>query len=187
VYRVALRIKSHWWNDEQERSLPEIASALAFIAWRVSLEKAVNLHCERFVYESDEQRLAVIREYLAFLIQVADRLTHELMDDEARRTLVTGFAKKVIEHLQDNSQDLLGAGDYGSPFIRLLNQRSDEYAEFQLTEDGPSYAFLRHLGFEIQQIMGARQENRWVIDQVMDKDGWDAYTQFSRALRNLFY
>jgi len=186
VYGVAIRIKSHWWNDEAERSLPEIASALAFIAWRVSLEKAINLHCERFVYESDAQRLAVIQEYLVFLIQIADRLAHEHLDDAARRTLITDLARKAIEHVQDNSQDLLGAGDYGGPFVALLNNRSGEYAELSFADDGPSYAFLRHLGFEIQDLMGGREENRWVIDQVMDKDGWDAYKQFSRAFSNLF-
>ncbi|MEA3274506.1 MAG: hypothetical protein U9Q81_04270 [Pseudomonadota bacterium] len=183
---MALRIKSHWWDDGAERSLPEVATALAFIAWRVSMEKAINLHCERFVYAGDEQRFAVIREYLIFLIQIADRLSHDMMSEEDRRTLVTTFAKKVIEHVQDNSEDLFGPGDYGRPFIERLNARSEEYAEFQLDDDGPSYAFLRHLGFEIQSIMGEQEENRWVIDQVMDKDGWDAYTQFSRAFRNLF-
>jgi len=183
---VALRIKSHWWNDDQDRSLPEIATALAFIAWRLSVEKAVNLHSERFVYEDDAQRMAVIQEYLVFLIQIADRLSHGIMDEENRRTLVTTFATKVIEHLQDNSQDLFGNGDYGHPFIDLLNRRSEEYSELQLDDEGPSYAFLRHLGFEIQRVMGKRVENRWVIDQVMDQDGWDAYKQFARAFDNLF-
>jgi hypothetical protein len=135
---------------------------------------------------SDEQRLKVIREYLVFLIQIADRLAHGMLEDDDRRTLITSFARKVIEHVQDNSQDLLGPGDYGSPFIQLLNARSEEYSLFQLSDDGPSYPFLRHLGFEIQQIMGQAQENRWVIDQVMDKDGWEAYKQFSRAFGNLF-
>ena len=183
---MALRIKSHWWNDEADRSLPEIASALAFIAWRVSVDKAINLHCERFVYRDDAQRLAVIQEYLVFLIQIADRLAHERLGDEDRRALITAFAKKAIEHVQDNSQDLLGPGDYGSAFIERLNQRSGEYAEFQLADDGPSYPFLRHLGFEIQALMGAGQENRWVIDQVMDKDGFDAYKRFAKAFRDLF-
>ena len=183
---MALRIKSHWWNDESDRSLPEIASALAFIAWRVSLEKAINLHCERFVYRDDAQRLAVIQEYLVFLIQIADRLAHPRVPDEDRRTLITALARKAIEHVQDNSQDLLGPGDYGGPFIALLNRRSEEYAEYQLADDGPSYAFLRHLGFEIQALMGEGQENRWVIDQVMDKDGWDAYKAFAKAFRDLF-
>jgi hypothetical protein len=188
---VALRIKSHWSNDQTARTLPEIATALAFIAWRIALDRAINLHCERFVYTDDTQRLAVIREYLAFLIQIADRLAHRQLAEGDRRTLITALARKLIEHCQDNSQDLLGPGDYGSPFIALLNQRSADYADFQFAqerpgEDGPSYAFLRHLGFEIQQLMGADQENRWVIDQVMDKDGWEAYRSFAKAFRDLF-
>ena len=182
---MALRIKSHWWNDEAERSLSEIASALAYIAWRVAVEKAINLHCERFVYESDEQRMGVIQEYLVFLIQIADRLANERMQEEDRRTLITGLAKKVVEHVQDNSQDLLGPGDFGGSFIELLNTRSGEYAELTFADDGPSYPFLRHLGFEIQNLMGRQEENRWVIDQVMDKDGWEAYKQFTRAFTNL--
>ncbi|MBK5963573.1 hypothetical protein CCR95_05575 [Thiocystis minor] len=183
---MALRIKSHWQNEERERSLPEIASALAFIAWRIAMEKAINLHCERFVYASDEQRLLVIQEYLVFLIQIADRLSHGSLHDEDRRILITEFARKVFGHVQDNSQDLLGPGDYGGPFIARLNARSSEYAEFQFDADGPSYALLRHLGFEIQALMGVSQENRWVIDQVMDRDGWDAYKTFARAFRDLF-
>ena len=178
---MALRIKSHWNNDEAERSLPEIASALAFIAWRIAVDKAISLHCERFVYRDDAQRLGVIQEYLLFLIQIADRL-----ETEDRRVLITALARKLIEHVQDNSQDLLGPGDYGSPFIERLNLRSGEYAEYQLAPDGPSYPFLRHLGFEIQTLMGEASENRWVIDQVMDKDGFEAYKTFAKAFANLF-
>jgi hypothetical protein len=183
---MALRIKSHWQDEERERSLPEIASALAFIAWRLAMEKAINLHCERFVYASDEQRLLVIQEYLVFLIQIADRLSHGPLQDEDRRILITAFAKKVFGHVQDNSQDLLGPGDYGGPFIARLNERSGEYAQFQFDAAGPSYALLRHFGFEIQSLMGIDRENRWVIDQVMDRDGWDAYQKFTRAFNDLF-
>lgn len=183
---MALRIKSHWWNDDQERSLPEIASALAFIAWRISMDKAINLHCERFVYASDEQRLAVIQEYLIFLIQIADRMSHGRLSDEDRRTLITSFARKVVEHVQDNSQDLLGPGDYGTTFLERLNARSEEYSDLQMGDDGPSYPFLRHLGFEIQGLMGDGQENRWVIDQVMDKDGFEVYQQLTRVIDGLF-
>lgn len=183
---MAIRIKSHWQDEERERSLPEIGSALAYIAWRIAMDKAINLHCERFVYRDDEQRLAVIRDYLIFLIQIADRLAHARLTDEERRVLVTAFAKNVLVHLQDNSQDLLGPADYGTPFLARLNDVSADYAELQFGDDGPSYAFLRHLGFLVQSLMGDAQENRWVIDQVMDKDGWDAYRQFARAFADLF-
>ncbi|MCB2262834.1 MAG: hypothetical protein LGR52_07845 [Candidatus Thiosymbion ectosymbiont of Robbea hypermnestra] len=183
---MAVRVKSHWWNEEQARSVPEIAGALAFIAWRLAVEKAINLHCERFVYEDDRQRMAVVQEYLVFLIQIADRLAYEILSEEDRRSLITTFAAKVAEHLQDNGRDLFGAGDYGRPFIALLDRRSDEYARLHCDEEGPSYPFLRHLGYELQCVMGEREENRWVIDQVMDKDGWEAYKQFANAFRNLF-
>ena len=45
---------------------------------------------------------------------------------------------------------------------------------------------MRHLGYEIQQIMGESQENRWVIDQVMDKDGVEIDREIRRAVGNLF-
>jgi hypothetical protein len=45
---------------------------------------------------------------------------------------------------------------------------------------------MRHLGYEIQQIMGSGHDNRWVIDQVMDKDGPDVYRNLSRAVDSLF-
>lgn len=183
---MALRIKSHWMNEDQERSLPEIASALAFIAWRIALDKAITLHCERFIYTSDAQRLEVIQEYLAFLVPIADRLAHDRLNDEDRRTLITVFASKVCGHIQDNSQDLLGPGDYGSAFITRLNTRSDDYAEFGFTDDGPGYPWFRHLGFAIQSLMGDTQTNRWVIDQVMDKDGWEAWRAFAKAFEDLF-
>jgi hypothetical protein len=183
---VALRIKSHWRDEERERSLEEIATALAYIAWRLAMDQAINLHCERFIYRDDAQRLAVIQEYLVFLIQIADRLAHGHLTDDDRRGLIVALARKTIEHVQDNSQDLLGPGDYGANFVALLNRRSEEFSQYRLADDGPSYAFLRHLGFEIQTLMGEGQENRWVIDQVMDKDGWDAYKAFAKAFRDLF-
>lgn len=183
---MAIRIKSRWWNEDSERSLDEIGGALAFIGWRIAVEKAINLHCERFVYADDAQRLAVIEEYLLFLVQAADRLTHGMIEDDARRELITSFAKALIKHVQDNAQDLLGAADYGTPFIAKLNQRSEEYAGLTWDENGPGYSALRHLGHEIQVLMGKADENRWVIDQVMDKDAPEAYKRFSKALRDLF-
>jgi len=183
---MALRIKSHWWHEKPARSVPEIAGALAFIAWRLAVEKAINLHCERFVYEDDRQRLAVIQEYLVFLIQIADRLAYDSMSEDDRWSLITTLVAKVIEHVQDNGRDLFGPGDYGHPFITLLNRRSDEYARLHCDDEGPSYPFLRHLGYEIQCVMSKREENRWVIDQVMDKDGREVYEKFSGAFGNLW-
>lgn len=184
---MALRIKSRWHDDSAERSLEEIAGALAFIAWRLALDKAITLHGEDFVYESDRQRIGVIGEYLYFAVQLVDRITHDMLEPEQRRTLITRLALRLAQHMQENAEELLGPGDYGKPFIEGLNQRSADYSEFGFTEDdGPSYPFLRHLGYEIQGIMSDRGENRWVIDQVMDRDGPEVANRLRRATLDLF-
>jgi hypothetical protein len=185
---VALRIKSRWHDDDAERSLDEIAGALAYISWRIAKDKAINLHGQDYVYEDDGQRFAVIVEYLVFQLQIVDRLALQGfgMNEEERRQLVITLAKHQAGHLQDNSVDIFGPGDYVKPFIAKINQRGAEYAELAYHDDGPSYPFMRHLGYEIQQIMGESQENRWVIDQVMDKDGVEIDREIKRAMRNLF-
>ncbi len=184
---MALRIKSRW-HGEGERSLDEIAGALAFIAWRLAQDKAINLHGEDFVYESDRQRMDVIIEYLIFQLQIMDRLAHDRleMSDEERRQLIVAVAQKMGRIVEDNSLDLFGPGDHLPAFFDRINERAAEYAEFRYTDEGPSYPFLRHLGYEIQQIMGESQENRWVIDQVMDKDGVEVDRKLARAMMDLF-
>jgi hypothetical protein len=130
--------------------------------------------------------LDVIAEYLCFQMQLVDRITHQMLDQEQRRELITALALRLAGHMQENTEELLGPGDYGKPFIERLNERGVEYSEFGYTEDGPSYPFLRHLGFEIQGVMGDRGENRWVIDQVMDRDGPDVAKRLQRATLDLF-
>ena len=184
---LPLRIKSRW-NKDHDHSLEEIAGALAFISWRLAQSKAINLHGEDFIYENDRQRMDVIIEYLVFQLQIIDRLAKQELElsDGDRQQLIIAVARKQGEIIQDNSQDLFGPGDYIQPFFERINQRAGEYAEFSYTADGPSYPFLRHLGYEIQQIMGDSQENRWVIDQVMDKDGPEVDRKIAPAMRDLF-
>jgi hypothetical protein len=109
-----------------------------------------------------------------------------MLEDDERRTLITALVLKMADHMDENAQSLLGDSDHRSAFIERFNLRSGEYAEFSITDDGPSYPFLRHLGYEIQQVMGDSQENRWVIDQVMDMDGPEVFKQMKRIVRNLF-
>jgi hypothetical protein len=184
---MAIRIKSQWHDDESARSPEEIGGAIAFIAWRIAMDKAITLHGKNFVYRDDQQRLAVIAEYLAFETQLTDRMIHEMVDNETRVGVITALVMKLADHYRDNASELLGPGDHANDFIALFNQRSEEYAEFNFSKEGPSYPFLRHLGFEIQQLMGEDEhENRWVIDQVMDVDAPEVYKQLARAVRNLF-
>lgn len=182
---MAVRIKSHWHNAEQQRSFDDIGGAIAFNSWKIAMDKAINLHGEDFIYRDDLQRIQVISEYLIFSIQLTDRLAHRYLDDPQRQGIVTAMAMKLAEYVEDNAKELLGNGPHHEAFIDSLNQRAAEYSEFALDNDGPSYPFYRHLGNEIQQLMGDSGANRWVIDQVMDADGPEIYQQLHRILRNL--
>ena len=74
---MAIRIKSKWHdsgrNETNPKTLEDHAGALSFIAWRLALENAKELHREGFRYLSDRERVGMISELLAFQIQIADR------------------------------------------------------------------------------------------------------------------
>ena len=182
---MALRIKSHWHDEDRERSQEDIGGALGINAWGLAKDKAINLHGEDFVYASDEQRMAVIMEYLIFQVQIVDRLAYEVLSEEERRRLIIAMALRGASQVQSNGVDLFGAGDHGKSFLDRLNRRAEDYSELGLTQDGPSYPFTRLLGHEIQQIMGEDAQNRWVIDQVMDVDGPEIFKKLRRAFSDL--
>jgi hypothetical protein len=178
------RIKSTW-REERERSVDEIASALAFIAWRIALEGAKDLHGEGYRYDSDPQRVAVMAEFVAFLVQVADRLCHEIMADEDREAFVNACARRLADQVQDNLSDLFGPGDYRGPFIETLNSRLADYSELSFADGRPGYDVLRYFGDRVQRVMGRDQTNRWVIDQIMERSGPEAAQSLHRSLLNL--
>jgi FlaA1/EpsC-like NDP-sugar epimerase len=159
---------------------------LAYIIWQISLTAAKNLHAQNFDYGSDEQRIAVITEYLAFLVHVADRLTHNDMNDKARAYFISTVARAVARHLQENKTIVMGAGEHGAAFVNMLNERTAEYAQTSFPDDSPGYEFQRCFGEKILCIMGPGQVNRWVIDQVMDIDAPEAVAQLKQAMGNLF-
>jgi hypothetical protein len=178
------RIKSSW-RDDRERSAEEVAGALAYITWKVALESARDLHGEGYEYDSDQQRVTVIAEFLAFLVQAADRLAYERLEDLDREALINALGRRVAEHVQDNLTDLFGPGDYRSPFIDALNERLADYAELTFRDGQPGYDFLRYFGSRVLRIMGETQTNRWVIDQIMDRSGPEAVRHLARSLDNL--
>ena len=76
---MAIRIKSKWSKTVKRKRTPEdYGSALSFISWRLSLDKAKTLHGEDFEYENDHQRVSIIVEYMSFQVHLVDRLLFEV-------------------------------------------------------------------------------------------------------------
>ncbi len=181
------RIRSKWQrNKGKPASLEDNATALGYIIWQLALAAAKNLHAEDFAYDSDDQRVAVIVEYLAFLVHASDRFANESMDNEARERFIGSLGSGVARHLQRNKEDIAGTGDYRTPFIALLNERTAEYAQTAFPDNCPGHECLRCLGDKILSVMGSTQVNRWVMDQVMAIDAPDAVDQLKQAMDNLF-
>lgn len=192
---VVRRIKDRWHNstpDDSERkvltekSLKDQASALAFIQWRTALNGAINLHDEDFRYDDDQQRIGVITEYLAFQIQLVDRLCSEFLEDAERETLISEICRKAADQIQDNLEDIAGPGQYRPPFIALLNQRFGEYSSFDYKDGQPSYEVRRFLGHSVLMLLGEDQTNKWVIDQVIDIEAPEFIDQNVQSLNRLF-
>jgi len=189
---VALRIKSTWFRRDEDRlsesGLKENGEALAFICWRLALDKAINLHGVDFIYDNDTQRVGIIGEYLSLLITVADRHVHERLEDKDRGIFINSLAKRLADHMQDNCVDIFGSGDYKGPFISMLNMRSIGYSECSYSkEDGASYNMMHYFGSHTLKVMGeAHHDNRWVIDQAMEIDGPEIIEKMLSALDNLF-
>ncbi len=182
---AVLRLKSHWHDDERQRSIEEVAGAIGFNGWKLALDKAKTLHGEDFFFRDDRQRLAVITEYLVFQIQIVHRLIHDQLSPQDEVDLIAALAHKMADFMQDNGNDLLGPGDHANDFIATLNRRAAEYADTGFSDDGPAYSFYRHLGASIQGVMGTAGENRWVIDQVMDVDGPEVFGHVQRTTGSL--
>ncbi len=187
---MAIRIKSTWHDSGRNRptakSLEDSAQALAFIAWRLALEGARELHREGFEYLSDKERVGVISEFVAFQVQVADRRAFDRLDDVERRDFINALGQRLADHIQDNLVDIAGPGNYRKPFIDMLNERLGEYAGLSFRDGEPGFDFLRYFGARALAVMGDSQTNRWVMDQVMTVAAPKLVERLSASMDNLF-
>lgn len=181
-----MRIRSHWNKKNKERSLEEIAGALAFIEWRIAAKALLDLENEGFQTDTQLQRLDVLQELCAFLIHVTDRLVHDTMDGEERQRFIVALALKTADTYHDNRIDSEGRGkDFRKPFIEVLNARMSDYAEFVFEDRKPGYAFKRYLGEAVTGKMGER-DKKWISEQVMEIEVPDMLKTLEKGLKDLF-
>lgn len=181
---MALRMKTRW-HKNKERDVKEIAGVLGFIIWRIGAEGLLELENEGFVTYSNAHRLEIMAEFLAFLLQSADRLIHEKgFNDEERRQLVIALALHLAHSYVENQEDLFGPGDYKKTFIDLLNKRADEYAELSFSEGEARLDFLRHFGDTVAAILGEKNRH-WASQHIIELDGPEAVKRLRKALGDM--
>ncbi len=164
-----MRIKSRWHQNGTPKSMPQVASVMAFIIWRVAQNALERMRGEQYDIDPGPQYFAFLGELLIVLIQIADRIAYQRLDAGQRSEFTTALAKRVAEILDENESDLLGspqAGSHRNRFIALLNELAADYAEFKYIDVGPAFAFLRYL---VNLVMSAiaQIDQRLMIYQII--------------------
>ena len=179
-----MHIKSRWNKRAKEQSLEDIAGALGFISWKIATNGVLELENKGYKTESNAHRLKIIEEFLAFLLQVADRLAYEQMENEDRQRFIIALAQHMATTFADNQRDILGEGeDYRKEFIDLLNQRAEDYAELSFRDGEAGFDFRRYFGEQVAAVM---EDQHFVSQQVMDIEGPEAVKTFKKGMEGVF-
>jgi len=164
---MAVVVRSKWRKGGGERTIEERAGVIGANIWKISMETFRRMEREGFRVGGDRQTIRILTEFIAFLVQVTDRVVYGQIDEDQRATLVNALGHHLANTVQSNLLDLFGPGEYRADFITALNERGREYAECEFRPDGPGYAFLRLLGEKVFDAM-AETDNKWVIEHVME-------------------
>ncbi|HJM03307.1 MAG TPA: hypothetical protein QF617_10965, partial [Arenicellales bacterium] len=97
-----MRIRDRWPAREHSVSIEENAGALAYVCWQVALDGTKQLHEQKFNYRDDAQRVAVISEYLIFLIHICDRVCATQLQPGERERFVITLTRLCAGHLHRN-------------------------------------------------------------------------------------
>ena len=155
------------WRKKGARTLADRAGVIGANVWKISLEIFKHMEKEEFRFGSDRLVTDVMAEFIAFLVQLADRAVYGRLSDADRATLVGETARHLAATMENNQLDLFGPGEYRKPFIDLLNARFEEYAGFDYPGGEPGFPCLRFFAAKVSDAMAA-SANKWVIEQIMD-------------------
>lgn len=163
----AILIKTRWRNKKVPPTMEERAGVIGANIWKIALAIYKHLENDGFKFGSDRQVMRVFTELTVFLVQMTDRLVYGKLSDAERATLINVVASHLATTIANNQLDLLGPGEYKAEYIAALNNRCQEYAEFDYSETGPSYACLRYFGKQVADVMD-ESGNKWVAEQVVE-------------------
>jgi hypothetical protein len=155
------------WRKKGDRSLAERAGVIGANVWKISLEIFKHMEKEGFRFGSDRLVTDVLAEFIAFMVQLADREVYGKLSEADRATLIGEVVGHLAATMENNQRDLFGPGEYRKPFIARLNARFGEYAGFAYHGGEPDYPCLRFFASKVSDVM-ASGDNKWVVEQMMD-------------------
>jgi hypothetical protein len=191
----APRLKTQWFRHGESAGADRQASAGAFIVWRIARHALDRTRHAGFDVDIGAPYFQFLREVLAFLVAVTDRVAHARLAPEARAEFTVAMVRHLARILQESEDEWLGPAEppHADRFIDLVNELATHYAEFgpdpqvkvEAGDFAPDFAFLRYLGHRLEATVPPA-ERRWVQDQVVSREAPDAVEMLRKALRDLF-
>lgn len=181
-----MRVKTNWHKGDKPRTVAQVASVVALVIWKVTEETVTHIQQDKFEIATHEQAFAMVEEFLAFFIQLADRVSYVRLGSDLRPPFMQALAKRIAETYEDNVLPRLGPpGEpgYKARFVAKLNERLVDYSGFDYADE-PDYPVLRYLGNRIMEVM-AKHDQSWIIDQIIEIEAPTALKQVQKALREL--
>jgi hypothetical protein len=180
------RTKSRFFDKGKARDPATLASVVAFTAWRLGLATIKRMRSAQFEIEANPQYFDVLREYVVFLVQVADRLALARLPLPQRRVFTVSMVKRLAEMVAENQSRLLGDpyDEVRRRFIDHFNRRADDYAPLDFGErEGQDVDFMRTCSVALLAVV-APQDRAWVADQVMTVEAPEAIATLRRVVDN---
>ena len=180
------RTKSKWFARDRPRDPATLASAVAFTIWRLGLESIKRMRSAQFSIDAGARYFVFLREFLVFLVQIADRLVAPRCDLPTRIAFLSALCHRLGDLLGENQSDLIG----GDPvairrvFIDLVNQRAEDYATFGFDANGPDFAFARYCAHQLLDEAEAT-DRAWLVDQIISIETPAAIDTLRPLLDNL--
>lgn len=183
---MRIKIKTRWSKQDREISMEDSVSVLAFNSWKIGMQALLEIENQDFDIDHQMQRIRVLEEISAFMIQAVDRMIHETISDGDRGEIITYYAKKMADHVHENAREYGDLEDYRSPFIHKLNDRFPAYAEtkWDAENDEPGFSMSREFATNVAAVLGER-DRQWALDYIQQVLLPDFFTVFKRTIKSI--
>ena len=184
-----LRIKTTWFRRNDSRAEDETASVLALTFWKLASKAVDDISKADYDIVNPGRGFGIIAEMSAFILNIADRMLFERVDETRRAALIGGAGVKLGEFMATNISDLVNDAndkrDYQGEFLDFLNRRSEDYDTFEFPPEEPNYAIKRYLANVMRDRMAAHDQT-WIIDQIIEFQAPEAIENVAKLINGFF-
>jgi|GEM_PF-614222 len=183
---MKIRIKTRWSKQDREVSMEDSVSVLAFNSWKIGMQTLLEIENQNFDVNTQMQRIRILEEISAFMIQAVDRMIYGTTSDEDRTETINYYAKKMADHVHENARDFGHLDDYRSPFIHKLNERFPGYSDTRWDEDKdePGFSMSREFASNVADALGER-DRQWALDYLQQVLLPDFFPLFKKTIKSI--